>query len=205
MKLLVSYEIYDVAGRKLAYGRDVVTEELSGDLPRYFSEKLKDLAEKKAMEVTLPPEKAYGRMDRNKIKVIPLKEFLANGVRPFPGLIVEINGKKAKVIAIARNRVTVDFNHFLAGKTLKFKVKVEKELKTEEELIKALFELHGITEGVEMKGDTVTVTGTPEKVNLEALAEDIKRYTGKTVKVMLRGEEDGEHDKGGSGESGKGR
>ncbi len=88
--------------------------------------------------VEVPPEKAFGHRDPSKIRIISIREFYRIGRLPKVGDIVEINNQQARVISISGGRVTLDFNHPLAGKTLIVNLKVVKKLETQEEKAKYL-------------------------------------------------------------------
>jgi FKBP-type peptidyl-prolyl cis-trans isomerase SlyD len=79
-------------------------------------------------EVTITPEAGYGDEDPNLSQVMPMDTF--NGVEMREGM--ELQGKDPegnfrllRVIKIEGDNVTVNMNHPLAGKVLKFDVKVE--------------------------------------------------------------------------------
>ncbi len=91
--------------------------------------------EGKDIEVEIPPEKAYGQRDPNKIRVISIREFHRHGIVPHVDDVVEIEGNRARVISISGGRVTLDFNHPLAGKTLIVRGRIVKKLVTNEEKI----------------------------------------------------------------------
>lgn len=75
--------------------------------------------------IKLAPEDAYGPHHKNLVQVIDLSGTGLN-IRPQPGMILSLNmernGKPEKVpatvVGIAGNKVTIDFNHPLAGKTV---------------------------------------------------------------------------------------
>lgn len=79
-------------------------------------------------EVTIKPENAYGMVNPQLLKKIPLKaipggEKLKAGMR----ILVGRQGEQqipAIVTEVANEEVTLDLNHPLAGKTLIFKIKV---------------------------------------------------------------------------------
>lgn len=99
-----------------------------------------EVGEKKTVEIS--PEKGYGRRDPKKIRAIPLKEFLKQGIKPIPGTRVNIDNEVGKILSIGAGRVTVDFNHELAGKTLEYEISVEEKVNKDEEKIRYLVELH---------------------------------------------------------------
>lgn len=90
--------------------------------------------------ITVPPEKAYGKRDPSKVRLLPLRDFARRGIVPKVGEIVEINGVPATIRNITGGRVIVDFNHPLAGKTIIYKVKVLRKI--EDPLEKAKYLLH---------------------------------------------------------------
>jgi peptidylprolyl isomerase len=89
-------------------------------------------------EVEIPPEKAYGRRDPSKVKIMSVREFRRANIEPRPGKIVEVNGLPAVIKSVSGGRVVVDFNHPLAGKTLIYKVKVVGVVEDDAEKIKHL-------------------------------------------------------------------
>lgn len=92
----------------------------------------------KSSSVEIPPEKAFGERDPNKVRRVPLKQLIAKGINPSLGMRVEYDGKMATVRAVGAGRVLLDFNPPLAGKTLVYDVTVQKKLETQEEKILAL-------------------------------------------------------------------
>lgn len=77
-------------------------------------------------EVTVPPEKAYGEYDPERVREYDPESFEAMvGQPPTAGLHVEAeNGLHGDVTAVTEDGVQVDFNHELAGKTLVFELRV---------------------------------------------------------------------------------
>jgi peptidylprolyl isomerase len=92
----------------------------------------------KTASVEIPPEKAFGNRDPEKVRLVPLKRLMAKGITPQLGMRVEFEGKLAIVRTLGAGRVQLDFNPPLAGKTLVYEVTVQKKLETEEEKINAL-------------------------------------------------------------------
>jgi peptidylprolyl isomerase len=92
----------------------------------------------KTATVEIPPDKAFGPRDPEKVKRVPLRHLTEKGVTPSLGMRVEYDNKLATVRAIGAGRVLLDFNPPLAGKTLVYEVTVQKKLETGEEKITAL-------------------------------------------------------------------
>lgn len=92
-------------------------------------------------ELELPPEKAFGKRDPSKIKLIPLREFKKHKITPVVGMPVTINNQVGKIVSINGGRVLVDFNHELAGKTVKYIFKVEEIVEKPEDIVKELLKL----------------------------------------------------------------
>ncbi len=109
-----------------------------GWLNKYVEEKLKELDIGSEAEIEVPPDKAFGERDPNKVRVYSIREFRRRGYRVQVGDVVEVGGEKGIVKSITGGRVIIDFNHPLAGKTLIYKVKIVKKLEDTEEKIKGL-------------------------------------------------------------------
>jgi len=86
----------------------------------------------------IPPEKAFGERDPSKIKVIPLRKFKDVEQPISVGSKVIINGREGYIRSISSGRVQVDFNHYLAGKTLLCDVWVRKIITDDVEKIYSL-------------------------------------------------------------------
>ena len=161
-----------------------------------LDEALPNLNIKKEDSVEIPPEKAFGNRDPEKVRLVPLRRLAARGITPKLGMQLEYDGKLATVRTIGSGRVQLDFNPPLAGKTLVYEVTVEKKLKTTSEKIAAL--IHRRIPAVEAKKfkfkigkGNVTLSMPEEAFYLEGvqlakrgIAMDIQRFFPeiKTVK-----------------------
>lgn len=103
-----------------------------------LDESLTNMEIGKTETVEIPPEKAFGARDPEKVRRVPLRHLTAKGITPTLGMRLEYDGKMATVRAIGAGRVLLDFNPPLAGKTLVYEVTVKKKLETPEEKIAAL-------------------------------------------------------------------
>jgi len=91
-------------------------------------------------EIELEPEKAFGIRNAELIKMIPMKVFREQKVNPAPGIMFNFDGKIAKILTVSGGRVVADFNNALAGKTVKYKIKVLRKVQDIREKIKSLNE-----------------------------------------------------------------
>jgi FKBP-type peptidyl-prolyl cis-trans isomerase 2 len=142
----------------------------------------------KTTTVEIPPEKAFGPRDPEKVKRVPLRHLTSKGITPNLGMRVEYDNKLATVRAIGAGRVLLDFNPPLAGKTLVYEVNVQKKLETKEEKITAL--IHRRIPAVEIekfkfaiKAKTVSIEMPEEAFYLEGIqvakrgiAMDIQKF-----------------------------
>ena len=92
-------------------------------------------------ELELPPEKAFGKRDPSKIRLIPLREFKKHNINPIVGMPVTINNQVGRIVSVNGGRVLVDFNHELAGKTVKYTLKVEEVVEKPEDIVRELLKL----------------------------------------------------------------
>ena len=78
-------------------------------------------------EFTLTPEKAYGMRDESAIQKVPKGQF-PDDMQLVPGMVLGAQSDRGpvqfSVVSIDGDEVTVDFNHQMAGMTLRFSVKV---------------------------------------------------------------------------------
>jgi peptidylprolyl isomerase len=153
---------------------------------------------RKKESVEIPPEKAFGNRDPEKVRLIPLRRLAARGITPNVGAQIEYDKRLATVRTMGSGRVQLDFNPPLAGKTLVYEVTVKKQLKTAKEKIFAL--IHRRIPAVEAEKfkfrvgtSNVTVNMPDEAFYVEGIqlakrgiALDIQRYlpTIKTVKFI---------------------
>jgi FKBP-type peptidyl-prolyl cis-trans isomerase SlyD len=78
--------------------------------------------------VTLPAEKAFGKRDIKKMKIVPISTFKEHQVQPQPGLQIDVDGERGTVTRISGGRIIVNFNHPLAGKEVVYKYKIIKKI-----------------------------------------------------------------------------
>ena len=109
-------------------GRGPLTFEVgSGQLIAGFDQAVqgKDVGDQ--VSVTIPPEEAYGTHDPNMVHDLPRDRVQGTELEVGQVLGLEDdNGQayQAKVVDLTEEVVKLDFNHFLAGKTLVFDIQI---------------------------------------------------------------------------------
>lgn len=121
-------EIYE--SRLMVVGEGWMLKALEESLPNFEL--------KKTASIEIPPEKAFGPRDPEKVRLVPLRRLTTRGITPQPGMRIELDGKLATVRTMGSGRVQLDFNPPLAGKTLIYDVTVQKKLETKADKITAL-------------------------------------------------------------------
>ena len=100
-----------------------------------------------ALDVDIPPDKAFGMRDPNKVRMIPQRKFGDKADEIKAGDVVDIDDRRGFVRFIGSGRVQVDFNHRLAGKTLNYNVNILKILQTNEEKASSLVKRRLLVDG----------------------------------------------------------
>jgi len=88
--------------------------------------------------VEIPPDKAFGPRDPEKIKRVSIKQLYAKEINPVVGARIEFQGKSATIRSVGAGRVLLDFNAPLSGRTLIYDITVTNKLDKTTEKIGAL-------------------------------------------------------------------
>ncbi|MCS7109213.1 MAG: peptidylprolyl isomerase [Candidatus Micrarchaeota archaeon] len=165
--MLEDGSVFDTTDEKLAKEKGIYNERVvyspilivvgRQQVIRGLDEALIGMEKGEEKEVLIPPEKAFGSVNNDLINVVPLSYFEKEKINPVPGMFVNVNGRDGIVKSVGAGRVIVDFNHPLAGRTLKYKLKVEEILDTPEKKVKALFEDAGLSGSIKLEKDVLTI------------------------------------------------
>ncbi|MCL5106763.1 MAG: peptidylprolyl isomerase [Candidatus Parvarchaeota archaeon] len=95
----------------------------SGQVIKGFDDAVIGMKTGESKTITVKPEEAYGERHEEMVIKIPKTQFQGEEIKE--GMMVSSNnGMQATVISVNENDVTLDFNFPLAGKTLKFDIKI---------------------------------------------------------------------------------
>lgn len=146
-------------------------------------------------EVIAKPEEAYGEYDKEKVIAVSIKRLRAAGYdRIQPGMEVKLGDSVGRVKRVTERYAYIDFNHPLAGKTLKIEVEVLEKAEKDLEKAKAIAVRHfGDAEVHEEDGKLTIIINprhllAPEFKELVLMAVD-SIYTNtnyKNIDIILR-------------------
>jgi len=128
-----------------------------------------EAGEKKTIEVK--PEDAFGARDPKAIQLIPMSEFKRQNVRPQVGMNITLEGHNGKIRSISGGRVTVDFNHELAGKTLVYDVEVKEIIEDDLEKVYGIIELQYPNPNIGPKDHEVKIEDGKVMIYLNEMAK----------------------------------
>jgi len=108
-------------------------------------------------KVEIPPESAFGLRDPKKVEIVPLNRFKEQ--KPVVGMRVGVDNKTGTVSRIIGRKVSIDFNHPLADKTIVYEYKITEMIEDRLEKLKALIKTFGRMElEAEIKDEMAVIT-----------------------------------------------
>lgn len=114
-------------------------------------------------------KEGFGERKRELIKTIPMSAFKGKDVYPQVGMVLALDQYLAKVIAVSGARVIVDLNNPVAGKDLKYSIKVIRKVTEDKEKAEAYFKFFlGVIPEIEIKENNIIVK---MQKSLESLLE----------------------------------
>jgi len=143
--------------------------------------------------VEVKAEHAFGKKSAELLKLLPLKLFAKDNVKPFVGLEVNVDGMLGIVRSVSGGRIIVDFNHPLASKDLVYEVDIKRVVTDPLEKTRAVLELVGVPfENIDILDDKGIITlkaAIPHEEIGKSLAESVQKLTGlKSVEFKTKEE-----------------
>lgn len=134
----------------------------AGNLIPGFEAALAEAKVDKETEISVAPADAYGEKDPQQIETISIDKLIRAVQDPnalYLGAPVNINNRQGHLSYLAAGRARIDYNHPMAGKTLKYSFKIVKVVEGKEEQVMALLESNtGHSEfGVSFDGEDLNI------------------------------------------------
>ena len=129
----------------------------AGQLVKGFEEDLVGKEIGYSGKVEIPPEGAFGLRDPKKVEIVPINRFKEK--KPVPGMRVGVENKVGTVTRVIGRKVSVDFNHPLADKTIVYDYRINEFIEDRQEKLNALIKTfaHMDLES-EIKDDVAIIT-----------------------------------------------
>jgi FKBP-type peptidyl-prolyl cis-trans isomerase 2 len=154
--------------------------------------KLKEMKPGEENEFDFEPDEGFGKRDVKRIKIISIANFIHQKINPVPGTFVEINGRQAKIQSVSGGRVRIDFNHPLAGKNLRYKIKIVDVIEKPLKRVKAITDYYRLECELKLENRILDVK-TKENVQdivRKLLTGVITKWVKEVKKVNFSGEKE---------------
>ncbi|MBT6690117.1 peptidylprolyl isomerase [archaeon] len=145
-KITSTNEIFDTTKEADAKSQGFKTEGIKPQiisvghemLPKGFDADIEGKEEGKEYTLDLKPEEAFGKRNKDLIRMIPTKHFHEQKIAPERGMSLNLDGQIVKVLSSDKGRTLADFNNPLAGKPITYIYKINKKITNQKEKIIAL-------------------------------------------------------------------
>ena len=180
-------EVFDTTDEKVAEEANIKSEnKIYGAIPiivgaghvlKGIEDALIDMEQGDEKTIDIPPEEGFGERDPKLMQLIPMSEFRKQGIKPQVGMGINLENNTGIIRSISGGRVRVDFNHELAGKNLRYKVKVEKLITDDVEKIRSMINLHYPNPNIEFDSHKVEIEDGKVIIQMDEMTKfDKKPY-----------------------------
>ncbi|MFH1433137.1 MAG: FKBP-type peptidyl-prolyl cis-trans isomerase [archaeon] len=154
---------------------------------------IKKMKPQEKKKITLSPEESFGKRNPDLMKVFSLAHFRSQKITPVVGQIITLGDNvSGKVLSVSAGRVRIDFNHPLAGRTLEYDLKLNKEITEPLDKIENI--MNGSL-GISKKDMTIQMTkekATIELKNAEKIPNEIRSKIIESIKKHIKEIKDAE-------------
>lgn len=134
-----------------------------GDLIKGIDTAIIGMEKGEEKKLEIQPVDGYGERNPQLIKIVPLKVFTDNKMKPYPGMPVRLDNMTARVQSVSGGRVRVDFNHELAGKILNFDIKIVDIITKDNDKVQVLAEQFFNKDDIKIEYKEKKIIVTPKK------------------------------------------
>ncbi|MDO5851100.1 MAG: FKBP-type peptidyl-prolyl cis-trans isomerase [Methanobacteriaceae archaeon] len=127
-----------------------------------------EIGDKKTVEIS--SDDAFGPRDPSMLKLIPMKEFKKQGIKPVVGMPISQEGINGVIRTVNGGRITVDFNHFLAGKDIVYDIEVVDVIEDDVDKLKGLLKVYYGNPQMDIEKTKITIDDCVAEIELDKLA-----------------------------------
>jgi len=136
----------------------------------------------------IPPEKGFGKKDTKLIRLVPTSLFTKENIKPFPGLVLNMDNMIARIISVTGGRTMVDFNHPLSGKELEYEVEINRRITDTKEKLDSLLSLRLKDFKIKDEEDKIIIeTKLKQKEIQDLIIKEIKEKIMDIKKIEFMG------------------
>jgi FKBP-type peptidyl-prolyl cis-trans isomerase 2 len=184
-------QLFDTTKEEIARQEDVFSDEeiyqprliIIGQawVPPGVDEALIGMKVGETKQIILPPEKAFGVRDPKRIQILPQAKIKSER-RLVPGMRIRLGSQSGTIRRVGGGRVTVDFNHALAGRTVRYEITLVQKYSKGLERVQAL--IHRRFYGIDPESVSVTVRASKVTINLKP---DLHLLLNKSLQIQKLG------------------
>ena len=134
-------------------------------------------------EVVVKPDEAFGIRNPELVRTIPEKAF--EGKHIVPGMVVDFGNTRGRIQSMSAGRVRVDFNHPLAGKTLKYDVEIRECIEDQIQQVESILDFFGIEPKIYMVPGAYEIEADPSPQAKQKISSLILEYVNGVNRVRF--------------------
>jgi FKBP-type peptidyl-prolyl cis-trans isomerase 2 len=141
-----------------------------------------NVSEKRTVEIE--PKDGFGERDQTLIRLVRESEFKKHNQNPYPGMVIDADGMRGRVLSAASGRVKIDFNHPLAGRILVYELEIKQKIEDPKEKIRAIIEYYAKTKEIKLevhfheKEVEIIMPPVVNPLYKKKIADDVMRFLG---------------------------
>lgn len=173
--------VFDTTNQEVAEKHEISTEGKAygaipivvggGHLLPGLDEALEGMEAGEEKTVEISPENGFGERNPQLLQMVPMREFKKQGIKPQVGMTITSEGTTGIIRTVSGGRITVDFNHELAGKNLEYHVKVEEIIEDDAEKVKGMIQLHYPNPNLDPEKHEVKVEDGKAVIQMDEMAK----------------------------------
>ena len=190
---LESGEIFDLTDDKIAKENNIHNPDVkyrpatvilgAGFVVPGLEKALLEMKPGEKKEILIKPDEAFGQRKPELIRTVPEKVF--EGKHVVPGMIVDFGNSRGRVQSISAGRARIDFNHPLAGKTLKYEVEIKSHIDDQIQQVEAILDIFGIEPKIYLMSGTYEIEADAPPQIKEKISSLVLEYVDGVSKIRF--------------------